>query len=156
MTVTVQTARVRQLLPRLAVLAAAVALGLLLQRVVAARLDEIQALSAQDVIRARAELATLLRVGGALLFGFTAATGLAIVASSRRALATGRFPPPGFWSWGTRRVTTGPRARTLARTSLVLGTMLVACSAAGGGLVWYMASVLLACKAGVAPSPPSP
>ena len=141
------TPRIRLLVPRLAALALAVALGLILQRVVAARLQEIQALASQDVIRARAELAALLRVGGALLFGFIAATGLAIVASARRALATGQFPPPGIWSWGTRRVTTGPRARTLARTSLVLGAMLVACSAAGGGLVWYVASVLLACRA---------
>jgi hypothetical protein len=141
------TLRLRLLVPRLLALALAVALGLILQRVVAGRLDEIQALASQDVIRARAELASLLRVGGASLFGFVAATGLAIVASARRALATGQFPPPGIWSWGTRRVTTGPRARTLARASLVLGATLVACSAAAGGLVWYVASVLLACRA---------
>jgi hypothetical protein len=127
--------------------ALAIALGLLLQRVVTARLEEIQALSNQDVLRARAELAALLRVGGALLFGFVAATGLAIAASARRALATGQFPPPGIWSWGTRQRVTGPRAHTLAKTSLVLGGLLVACSAAAGGLVWYMASVLLACRA---------
>jgi hypothetical protein len=29
----------------------------------------------------------------------------------------------------------------------VLGATLVACSAAAGGLVWYVASVLLACRA---------
>ena len=147
MTASPAPTRLRLLVPRLAVLALAVALGLLLQRVVAGRLEEIQALASQDVIRARAELAALLRVGGASLFGFVAATGLAIVASARRALATRQFPPPGIWSWGTRRITTGPRALTLARTSLVLGAMLVACSAAGGGLVWYVASVLLACRA---------
>jgi len=141
------TLRLRALAPRLAVVALAVALGLLLQRVVSGRLAEIQALASQDVIRARAELAALLRVGGASLFGFVALTGLAIVASARRALATGQFPPPGLWSWGTRRITTGPRARTLARTGLVLGSMLIALSAAAGGLVWYMASALLACRA---------
>jgi hypothetical protein len=141
------TLRLRPLLPRLALLALAIALGLFLQRVVMARLEEIQALSNQDVLRARAELAAFLRVGSVLLFGFVATTGLAIVASARRALATGQFPPPGIWSWGTRQIATGPRARTLAKTGLVLGALLVACSAAAGGLVWYMASVLLACRA---------
>ena len=134
-------------LSRLAVLAAAVALGLLLQRVVGARLAQIDALAAEDVIRARAEFASLLRVGGTLLFGLTGATGLAILASSRRALAVGRFPPPGIWSWGAARVVTGPRAATLSRTGLWLGALLLLCSLAGGGLVWYLASVLLACRA---------
>ena len=134
-------------LSRIAVIALAIALGLLLQRVVAARLAEIQALSAESVIRARYELASFLRVGGSVLFGFTAATGLAIVASARRALSVGRFPPPGMWSWGAARVETGPRAVTLARVSLVLGALLVACSAAGGGLIWYAASVLVSCQA---------
>ena len=137
----------RHWVPRLAVLAAAVALGLLLQRVVAARLAEIQALSAENVIRARMELASLLRVGSVLLFGFTGATGLVIVASSRRALAVGRYPPPGVWSWGATHVYTGPRALTLARASLVLGALLIACSATAGGLVWYVAATLLACRA---------
>jgi hypothetical protein len=134
-------------LSRAAVLAGALALGLLLQRVVAARLAEIDALAAQDVIRARAEFASLLRIGGALLFGFTSATGLAIAASSRRALATGRFPPPGIWSWGAVRVVSGPRVALLAKGSLVLGVLLIACSLAGGGLVWHMAAVLEACQA---------
>jgi len=31
----------------------------------------------------------------------------------------------------------------------VLGALLVACSALAGGLVWYVSSVLLACRAGV-------
>ena len=114
------TLRFRLLVPRLALLAFAVALGLILQRVVAGRLEEIQALASEDVLRARAELAALLRIGGASLFGFVAATGLAIGASARR---------------------------TRARAGLVLGAILIACSAAGGGLVWYMASVLLACRA---------
>jgi hypothetical protein len=137
----------RHWLPRLLVLAAAVTVGLLLQRVLAARLAEIQALSAENVIRARYELASLLRVGGTLLFGFTALTGLAIVASARRARRALRFPPPGIWSWGAAQVVTGPRAVTLARFSLVLGVLLVACSAAGGGLIWYAASVLIRCQA---------
>jgi hypothetical protein len=134
-------------LARTLVLAGAVAAGLLLQRVVAARLAAIDALAAQDVIRARAELASLLEVGGSLLFGLTTATGLSILASARRALTGGRFPPPGIWSWGAARVVTGPRAAALARTGLVLGALLAACSLAGGGLVWYMASVLRACQA---------
>jgi hypothetical protein len=137
----------RYWLSRLLVLAGAVAAGLLLQRVVAARLEEIQALSAENVIRARYELAGFLRIGGAVLFGFTAATGLAVCLSARRALAVGRFPPPGIWSWGAARVETGPRALTLAKISLALGALLVACSAAGSGLVVYAASVLVSCRA---------
>jgi hypothetical protein len=134
-------------LSRLLVLAGAVAAGLLLQRLVVARLEEIQALSAESVILARYEFASFLRVGGGVVFGFTAATGLAIVLSARRALSAGIFPPPGIWSWGAARVETGPRAATLARISLVLGILLVACSAAGGGLVWYTARVLVSCQA---------
>lgn len=137
----------RYWLARLTVLALAIGLGLLLQRVVGARLEEIQALSAENVIRARYELASFLRVGGSALFGFTAATGLAIALSARRALAAGMFPPPGVWSWGAARVATGPRAATLARASLVLGALLVALSAAGGGLIWHAASVLVSCQA---------
>jgi hypothetical protein len=137
----------RYWLSRLAVLALAIGLGLLLQRVVGARLEEIQALSAENVIRARYELASFLRVGGSVLFGFTAATGLAIALSARRALAVGIFPPPGVWSWGAARVATGSRAAALARASLVLGVLLVALSAAGGGLIWHTASVLVSCRA---------
>jgi hypothetical protein len=132
---------------RLAVLAGAVAAGLALQGVVAARLAEIQALAAEDVLRARAELAGLLRVGGALLFGLTTAVGVSIAASSRRALAEGRFPPSGIWSWGATRVATGPQAAALARVGLGLGALLVVCSLVAGALTWYLAAVLLACRA---------
>jgi hypothetical protein len=132
---------------RLVVLAGAVALGLGLQSVVADRLAEIQALAGVDVVRARGELATLLRIGGALLFGLTGVTGLSIVASSRRALRAERFPPPGVWSWGAAHIVSGPRARTYARFGVALGAVLLACSLAGGGLTWYMAAVLVACRA---------
>ena len=139
--------RARFLATRLAVLAAAVAAGLALQGVVAARLAEIQALAALDVVRARGELAGLLRVGGALLFGLTALVGVSVFASSRRALAEGRFPPSGVWSFGAARVATGPQAGRLARAGVVLGALLVLCSLAAGGLTWHMAAVLLACRA---------
>jgi hypothetical protein len=132
---------------RLAVLAGAVAAGLALQGVVAGRLAEIQALAAEDVVRARAELAGLLRVGGALLFGLTTAVGVSIAASSRRALAEGRFPPSGVWSWGATRVATGPQATQLARVGVGLGALLVLSSVAAGALTWHMAAVLLACRA---------
>ncbi len=137
----------RLYVPRLLLVAGAIGLGLWLQGLVAARLEAIQALADEDVVRARAELAGLLRIGGTLLFGMTGVTGLSIVAASRRALASGRFPPPGLWSWGASRVVTGPHARRLARGGVVLGSLLVACSLAAGGLTWHMAAVLLACRA---------
>jgi hypothetical protein len=134
-------------LARVLVLAAALGLGLLLQRVVAERLAAIQTLAERDVVQARAELAALLRIGGTLLFGLTGVTGLSIVASSRRAIAAMRFPPPGIWSWDATRIVSGPRTTMLGRVGVVLGAVLLACSLAGGGLTWYMAAVLLACKA---------
>ena len=136
--------------PTLQVLAlgGAVALGLALQRVLGARLEEIEALAAHDVVAARLELAFLLRVASSLVFGMTAAVGAGMLASSRKALAAGVFPPPGVWSWGARRTVGGPRARTLARVSIALGTLLISCSVAGLALVFYMAERLLACKAG--------
>jgi hypothetical protein len=137
----------RSWLASLAALAGVLVLGLLAERALTARLAEIQALSATDMIRARAELAALLRVGSACLFGLTGATGLSIVLSSRRALAEGRFPPSGVWSWGAVQVLTGARARTFARVARVLGALVIVCSAAGAALAWHMAAVLLACRA---------
>ncbi len=136
-----------QLALRLLVLAGAVTLGLGLQAVVGSRLEELQALAKQDPIRARAELASLLRVFGLPLFALTGAIGLAMAASARRALATLRFPPPGIWSWGATRFATGPRARTLALVGLALAALLLLCSAAGAAVVWEMAARLLACRA---------
>jgi hypothetical protein len=134
--------------PRLALIAAAIALGLVLQQVLAQRLEAIQARSAHDMLAARAELAQLLRVVGGLVFGLTTAVGVALLASSRRALATSVFPPPGLWSWGSVRRVEGERARTLAMVSLVLAAVIVVCSLAGLGIVLYAANVLLACRAG--------
>jgi hypothetical protein len=137
----------RSWLASAAALAAVLALGLLAEQLVTARLAEIQALSETDMIRARAELAGLLRVGSACLFGLTGAAGLSIVLSSGRALAEGRFPPSGIWSWGAVHVVTGPRARTFARVCRILGALVIALSAAAAALAWHMASVLLACRA---------
>jgi hypothetical protein len=132
---------------RLGVLAAAVAAGLALQGVVAARLAAIQALANDDVLRARAELAGLLRVGSVLLFGLTGAVGASIALSSRRAVAEQRFPPSGVWSWGAPHVRTGPTGVRMARVGTALGVLLVLLSALAGGLTWHIAAVLLACRA---------
>jgi hypothetical protein len=130
-----------------AVLALAVLIGLALQHALRARLDEIQALASHDVIRARAELAGILRAVFFSVFGSTAALGVAIFAAGRRALREERFPPPGPWSWGARRIVTGPRARAMARAAMGLACTLVLASFAGAALTWYAARVLLACRA---------
>jgi hypothetical protein len=131
---------------RALVLAAAIALGLALEQVLTARLTEIQALAKNDVIRARAELASLLRVGGGGFFGLTAALACLLINASRRAIQEERFPPPGMLSWGATRVFTGPLGRRIALASLAIAITLVICSLAGVALVWHMAAVLLACK----------
>jgi hypothetical protein len=137
----------RSRLAVLATLALAVALGLALQQVLRTQLDEIQALAAHDVIRARAELAGIFRAVAVGVFGMTGALGIAIFASGRRALREGRFPPSGAWSWGAARVVSGSRARTMARAAMGLAIALFVLSVAGGVLSWYVASVLLACRA---------
>jgi hypothetical protein len=144
----VQTAgRSRAWLRPLATLALAVALGLALQQVVQSRLDAIQSLAAQDVIRARRELAWMLQLVAVGVFGMTGALGILLCIASRQAHREQRFPPSGRWSWRSTQVVTGPRARVLARTGIVLALALVALSIAGGALTWYAASVLLACRA---------
>jgi hypothetical protein len=130
----------------LATLTLAVAIGLALQRLLQARLEEIQALAARDVIRARAELAGILRAVAVGVFGSTGALGVAIFVSGRRAWREERFPPSGPWSWGAARIVSGPRARTLARAAMGLALALFFLSCAGAALTWYMASVLLACR----------
>ena len=137
----------RALLARVAVIALAVGLGLLLQRALARELEEIRVLAETDVLAARAELAGWFRIGGALLFGLTGAIGVSILASSRRAIAEGRFPPPGVWSWGAARIVTGTAARRMGWIGIGLGAALVLCSALAAGLTWWMAAVLLACRA---------
>jgi hypothetical protein len=141
--------RPRAWLPLALALVVACGLGLGLQHVVAGRLDEIEALAQHDVIRARAELAQILRIVAVGLFGMTGALGVAMLVSGRRASIEGRFPPSGVFSWSARRVLSGDPARSMARASIVLGALLVACSLAGAALTWHMASVLLACRAGV-------
>jgi hypothetical protein len=140
----------RALAGRLVVLAAAVAAGLALQHVLAERLASIDALSKRDMLAARAELAQLFQIASVSVFGLTGALGVTIVLASRKAVALQQFPPPGRLSWGgARAIVSGPRAVTLARVGMGLGATLVVASAAGGGLMWYMALVLRACRAGV-------
>jgi len=137
----------RRLAARALVLLASVAVGLLLARVLAIRLDAIRALAQVDVIAARAELAFLLHLLAVGVFGSTALLGVALALASRRAMRLAVFPPPGVVRWRSARVVTGPRARPLALLSLALAIALMLASLAGGGLTWYMAGRLLACKA---------
>jgi hypothetical protein len=132
---------------RLLLLAGAVALGLLLQQVLSARLEAIVVHSKSDMIAARAELALLIRAVGLIVFGMTGSLGAAIAGSCRSPRTAERWPPPGVLSYGGRRVVTGPMARTLTGVGLALGLGLLAASAAGAGLVWYVGAVLLACRA---------
>jgi hypothetical protein len=131
---------------RALLLAVAIALGLALEQVLAARLTEIQALAQKDVIHARAEFASLLRVGGCGFFGLTTALGFLLINASRRAIREERFPPPGMLSWGATRVVTGPLGRRIALASLAIAIALVICSLAAAALAWHLAAVLLACK----------
>lgn len=130
-----------------ATLALAVALGLALQHVLQTRLAGIQALADQDVIRARIELAGMLHVVAIGVFGTTGALGILLFIAGRHAHREGRFPPSGRWSWTSTRVVTGARARTLARVGMGLALAIALLSLAGGALTWYVASVLLACRA---------
>lgn len=140
----------RELALRLLVVALAIAIGLVLQRWLTLRLAELDELAKTDLLGARAELATLLRLMAVAVFGLTGAVGASVIAACRRALALEIFPPPGRWSWGgRRRAATGPAARRLARVGIGLGASVLALSAAGGGLLWWAASVVAACRAGV-------
>jgi hypothetical protein len=139
----------RSLAVRLAVLALAVAVGLALQHVLSEYLERIQTLSQTNMLEARAALARVFELAAVAVFGLTGMIGVLVTLSSRRSLALERFPAPGPLSWGTRRVFTGPPARKLARVGIGLGITLVLASAAGAGLMWYMAAVLRACRAGV-------
>jgi hypothetical protein len=133
----------------LAGVAAGLAIGFALEHFVASRLVELDRAAHQSYearLAARAEAANLLDLVAVGLFGSTAGLGVAIVLSGRRSLALQEFPPPGAWSWGGRRKLSGPRALAFAKVSIGLGVALVLTSAAGGGLVWYMAAVVRACK----------
>ncbi|MEW6273413.1 MAG: hypothetical protein AB1689_29385, partial [Thermodesulfobacteriota bacterium] len=74
----------RQLAIRLLVVAGAVAVGLVLQQVVAERLEGIHALAERDVVAARGELALLLQVVGGAALALTTAAGVAIGLAGRR------------------------------------------------------------------------
>jgi hypothetical protein len=129
------------------VLAGAIALGLWLNGEVGAYLATIQERAQTDVLGARAELARVFRWLAVGLFGGVALLGLHLLATARRALRAGQYPPPGAWSFGATRHWQGEPARRVARIMTGLSVALVLLACAGGGLSWYVASVLLACRA---------
>lgn len=137
------------ILRRLLILAMAVAIGLALQHVLRARLDEIVELSHGNMLAARAELGWLFRIVGTAVFGLTGGLGIVFAVACRHPSEALQFPPPGLLSVDAARLTTGPRAQTLTRIGLGLGITLFAVSLLGGTLMWYMAAVLFACRAGV-------
>jgi hypothetical protein len=137
----------RFLVIRIAVVAATTAIGLALQPLLRSELAAIQKLAETDVLAARAQLAAWLRIGGVALFGLTAAVGVSMLVSSRRAYVEERFPPSGVWAWGASRIVTGTDAKRMASLGLVLGALLVSCSAVAGVLCWFIAATLLACRA---------
>lgn len=137
------------ILRRLGILAVAVAIGFALQHLLRARLDEIVELSHGNMLLARAELGSLFRIVGTAVFGLTGALGIVFAAKCRRPSEARQFPPPGLLSMDASRIVTGPRAQTLTRIGLALGIALFAVSLLGGTLMWYMAAVLFACRAGV-------
>lgn len=134
---------------RVAIVAGAILLGLLLQSLLGSRLTAIQELASRDMLAARGELANLLRVVGVLVFGPTTLVGVLLLVHARRALALGVFPPPGLWSSGARPIVTGLRAIRLARIAMVLAALLALLSVAALGLSVYAAEVLQACQAGI-------
>jgi hypothetical protein len=141
-------ARSKALAVRLGIVAAAVALGLLLQEALSERLARIVREADQDVVAARRDLAFLMRAVFVPVLALTTATGLAISRSARRSLRESCFPPAGsrLWSHGSR-VVTGEPARRLARIGIGLGLALALCSLAAGGLLWWITRVLLLCRA---------
>jgi hypothetical protein len=138
---------------RVAILCAVIAFGLVGQHLLGAYLARIEELSHTNVLEARAALALVFEVVSVSVFGLTGLTGVTLLLALRRGFAVGQFPPPGMWSWGARRTFTGPAARRLSQLGVVLAICLVLASCAGGGLTWYMASVLRACRAGVVEAP---
>ncbi len=143
--------RLRYGLPlRFAVVAAAIALGLVAQHVLSAYLWQIEELSETNLLEARASLARVLEVASVVVFGLTGSLGVTLFLAMRRSLALARFPVSDLWSFGSRRQPTlGPQARAWARAGMALAIALILASAAGGALGWYMAAVLRACRSGV-------
>jgi hypothetical protein len=132
---------------RLLLLGGALALGLVFQHLLGARLDAILERSKVDMLAARAELAWLIRGVGVGVFGLTGGLGVVMTHSCRSPGTAERFPPPGLMSLGARHVVTGPTARLMTGVGLGLGLVLLFASLAGAALVWYMGAVLLACRA---------
>ncbi len=140
--------RYRALALRLGILAAAVVLGLLLQRGLSERLAGIVARADEDVVGARRDLAVLMRIVMLPLLVLTTALGAAIASSARRALLESRFPPAGGRLWHRAGpVRTGEAARRRAGFALGLGIALVLASLAALGLVGWITHVLLLCRA---------
>ena len=138
---------------RLLIMLGAAALGLVLNRFVQQHLATLETMARSDPLTARAQLAGEVRAGGVALFVVTAALGVAVTAASTRSRRLLRFPPPGMWSWGVARTVSGPAARRYAGLGIALGIALIACSLVGGALAWETGTRLLACRAGVPPSP---
>jgi len=134
---------------RVGVFAGAVLLGLVLNHFVQRHLETLQALAVDDPIAARRQLAWEIRIGGLGLFAVVFALGVSLIPAALRAAREERFPPPGMWSVGAARVTTGPAARIAAFVVAVLGALLIVCATAGGWLSWEMGTRLIACRAGV-------
>jgi hypothetical protein len=146
-----ETVRARHGLPlRLAVIVAAIALGLVAQHLLAEYLWQIEELSQTNLLEARALLARVLEVASVVVFGLTASLGVTLLVSMRRSFALARFPVSDLWSFGSRRQPVdGPQARAWARVGMALAIALILASCAGGALSWYIAAVLRACRAGV-------
>ncbi|HTO52878.1 MAG TPA: hypothetical protein VMR50_05775 [Myxococcota bacterium] len=114
----------RALAARLALLALALVLGLGGALWMRHYLAQIQEYAKTDLLGARAWLARSIQMGSLFVFGSSAAVGVGVILSARRR----------------------PNLRWVG---FVLGGVLVAASAAGAGLSWYMAAVLKACRAGL-------
>jgi hypothetical protein len=140
----------RGLLARIGLIVVAIGIGLLLQQWLRAYLAALDDRSRTDLLGARAELARVFQALAVVVFGTTGLVGVSVVQACRRAARELVFPPSGLRAWRAARTVTGPRALQMARIGMGLGVVLIAASAAGAGLSWYMAAVLRACRAGLA------
>ena len=134
-------------MPRVALLAGAIAMGVWLNQEVAAYLASLQALAKDHPMEARAALARVFRWIAIGLFGGIALLGVHLLATCRRALRIAQFPPPGAWGFGAARTWQAEPARRIARFMGVVSLALVLASTAGASVAWHIASVLLACRA---------
>lgn len=140
--------RARSLVVWFGVVVAAVAVGLLLQEALAARLAEIAVRAEQDVVEARRELAVLMRAVFFPVLSLTTVIGAILIGSARSALREARIPPSE--SRLDRRagtLLTGAPARRRAGLALGLGVALVVCSLSAAGLIQWITRTLLLCRA---------